>query len=90
MLESKMEWSPFSHCLRNSPMSQVLFGHMTRWTKESTSFTNRTSEAADIAVSLLSSDVHGSQLSSRPEKSDFHLLLYGFVSMFLEYTVTFL
>ena len=37
-------------CLRNSPMLRVLFGHVTRWTKESNSFTNRTLSWADIMV----------------------------------------
>ena len=52
-----MKWSPLSQCLRNSLISQVLFGHVTRRT---TSFTKkRTWEVADVVVLLISSVAHG-------------------------------
>ena len=43
------KWSDLP-CLRNSPMSQVLFGYTTRWSEESASLTKRSLSWPDVVV----------------------------------------
>ena len=48
--------------------SRVLFGPVPKWIRKSTSFTNRTSKAADFVISFLSSDAHGATPFYRTSK----------------------